>query len=109
MDMSDGTPAEPGALVRSLGLAELTLAGLGVILGAGVYALGLTGGFGADLAAGGLVSLRLSAVGTTIGYVFNSRNFGTVGARPALTITAVPGPGVGAVMAAAGLLRRRRR
>ncbi|MCC6386954.1 MAG: amino acid permease [Dehalococcoidia bacterium] len=39
MKATDGRPAEPGTLVRSLGLAELTLAGLGVILGAGVYAL----------------------------------------------------------------------
>ena len=34
---SPGT--KEGALVRSLGLPELTLAGLGIILGAGVYAL----------------------------------------------------------------------
>ena len=34
-----GPGPKPDALVRSLGLPELTLAGLGIILGAGVYAL----------------------------------------------------------------------
>src|ERR1051326_315288 len=74
-----GTPAAPG----STGIMFSTLPGFlsagdeglgtfafnGATSGASSYALGLTGGFAGDLAAGGLVSVRLAAVGTTIGYV----------------------------------------
>jgi hypothetical protein len=112
-----GTPAAPGSTgVTFATLPSFLSAGdeaLGTFSfgggtsGANAYALSLTSGFSADVAAGGLVSLRLSAAGSTIGYVFNSRSFGTTAARPALSITAVPEPA--ASIALVLLLRRRRR
>jgi hypothetical protein len=98
-------PSFLSAFDESLG----TFSFAGGTSGSSSYALALTSGFDADAAAGGLVSLRLSAVGSTIGYVFNSRTFGTVAARPVLSITAVPAPASLALLAASGLLARSRR
>jgi len=83
----------------------------GASSGASIYPLALTGGLTTGLAAGGNVSLRLSAVGTTIAYVSNSRNFGTVANRPVLTITAIPAPAAALPLAFSALVaipRRRR-
>ncbi len=116
-----GTPAAPGASGLTFATLPSFLSGAdeglgtlsfgGATSGASTYALALTSGFNADLAAGSLVSMRLSGVGSTLGYVFNSRNFGTVSARPALSITAVPTPGAGTILALTGCaaVRRRRR
>lgn len=115
-----GTPATPGATGLTFATLPSFLSGAdenlgvfnfgGATSGASSFGLALTSSFNADLAAGSLVSLRLSAVGSTLGYVFNSRNFGTVSARPALSITAVPAPATAplALLAALGACRRRR-
>ena len=50
--------------------------------------------FSADAEAGDLVSLRLLAADSAVSYLFDSRNFGTASARPALSIVAAPEPGV---------------
>lgn len=57
-------------------------------------ALSLATSFTSDLAAGGLVSLRLFAADTAVSYLVNSQNFGTAASRPLLTISAsaVPEP-----------------
>jgi hypothetical protein len=52
------------------------------------YTLSLASGFAAAVAAGGPVSLRLSVPQAGV-YTFHSRSFGTVTARPVLTITAI--------------------
>ncbi len=114
-----GTPGSPGStgltftnLPSFLSASDESLGVLafgGSTSGANAYGLGLTGGFVSDMSAGGPVSLRLSAVGSTIGYVFNSRTFGTVAARPALSITATPAPGAAGVLAGAALFAARRR
>jgi hypothetical protein len=113
-----GTPAAPGATGLNFGTLPSFLSGAdeslgafafgGGTSGANSYALSLTSGFSSDLVGGGLISLRLSALGSTIGYVFNSRNFGTVASRPALSITAIPAPGGGAILGLAGLAAARR-
>ncbi|HYV26826.1 MAG TPA: hypothetical protein VFA77_04800, partial [Candidatus Eisenbacteria bacterium] len=50
------------------------------------YILNLTSSFTAGTVAGGNVSLRMSAADTSVSYLFDSRSFGTVSARPLLTI-----------------------
>lgn len=84
-----------------------TLAFGGGSSGAAVYPLSPEPGFAGDIAAGGLVSLRLEAADPTVAYVFNSRNFGTPDARPTLTITAVPEPQHPLLMMLGVLLSRR--
>lgn len=71
-----------------------TFAYSGATSGATIYTLSLTSGFGADLAAGNLVSLRLHAADSNVSYLFNTRNFNTAASRPVLTVTAVPEPGI---------------
>jgi len=114
-----GTPAAP----QSTGLTFATLPSFlsgsdealgtfsfgGATSGTNSYALSLTSGFSADMGAGGLVSVRVSAVGSTIGYLFNSRTFGQVAARPGLVITAVPAPGAAGVFVGFGVMAVRRR
>ena len=82
--------------------------------GAATYALTLTPGFAADLAAGNDVSLRLAAApGTTTSYLFSSRSFATAANRPALTLTAIPVPeptaGMMVLLVSAKTLSRRAR
>jgi len=55
--------------------------------------LGLTPGFISEISTGSLVSLYMTATpNSTIGFTFNSENFGTASARPSIIITAVAVP-----------------
>jgi hypothetical protein len=81
-------PSFTGAGDESLG----TFSFAGGTSGSATYTLGLTPGFLADATAGDLVSLHLLAEDNAVSYLFNSRSFGTVSARPLLTIVAVPEP-----------------
>ena len=55
--------------------------------------LALPASFLNDLLAGSLVSFYMTATpNSTVGFTFNSRNFGTESARPMLELTAVPEP-----------------
>jgi len=57
------------------------------------YSLNLTPSFSADILSGGIVGLRPFAADNSVSYLFDSRSFGTVSARPLLTISVVPEPG----------------
>lgn len=59
--------------------------------------------FVSDLMSGGNASFHLTAANPSIGFTFESRSFGTVSARPILEITAVPEPGVTALLALGGV------
>ena len=55
--------------------------------------LGLTPGFLSEISTGSLVSLYMTATpNSTVGFTFNSENFGTASARPSIIITAVAVP-----------------
>ena len=55
--------------------------------------LGLTPGFISEISTGSLVSLYMTATpNSTVGFTFNSENFGTASARPSIIITAVAVP-----------------
>ncbi len=66
------------------------------------YTLNLSSGFAADLLAGNLVGLRLSAADSGVSYFSDSRSFSTVASRPFLNITAVPEPGMMVLLGLAG-------
>jgi hypothetical protein len=70
---------------QSLGVFDFD----GSTSGPATYQLTLTDAFVSDAAAGGLVSLRASAVGASIAYLFNSRSFMMLANRPQLALTAV--------------------
>jgi hypothetical protein len=107
-----GTPQAPtqtgitfGTLNNFLSPSDETLGTFnfnGATSGNSIYALGLSPSFSADVLAGNNVSLRMFATDSALSAVFDSRNFGTVSARPLLTITAVPEPGI-AVLAVLGI------
>jgi hypothetical protein len=61
------------------------------------FSLTLPAAFVNDLAAGGEVGLFLTAIDPGIGFTFDSRNLGTVSARPALEISALPRPGISGI------------
>ena len=65
----------------------------GATSGNAIYNLNLTPSFTADILAGNTLSLRLFAADSSVSYLSDSRSFGTVSARPLLSITAVPEPG----------------
>ena len=67
----------------------------GATNGASTYTLNLTPSLSADILGGGTASLRMFAGDTSVSYLFDARSFGTPSARPLLTITAVPEPGIG--------------
>ncbi len=55
--------------------------------------LGLTPGFISEVSTGSLISLYMTATpNSTVGFTFNSENFGTASARPSLILTAVAVP-----------------
>jgi hypothetical protein len=74
------------------------------------YSLNLTPSFSADILSTGTLSLRMFAADNAVSYLSDSRNFGSVPARPLLTITAVPEPSTLslALIACAFLISRRR-
>jgi hypothetical protein len=105
-----GTPAAPGAtgitfnslqpLINNAVDQDLgTFSFNGTTSGANVYTLNLTSGLISDILGGSDASFRMSAANSTINYLFNSKNFGTAGNRPLLTISAVPEPGSAAICA----------
>ncbi len=71
------------------------------------YGLTLASGLVADLASGSSVSLRLFPADSSVGYVLNSRNFGTAASRPILSITATPEPATLALLAVGTVLLAR--
>ena len=73
----------------------------GATNGNATYNLSLAPSFSADILAGGTLSLRMFAADGAVSYLSDSRSFSTTAARPLLTITAVPEPGLAAL--AAGL------
>jgi len=119
-----GSPSSPGTTGITFGSLQSTFIGPndesagifafnGSTSGSQTYNLDLTPGLMADAQAGGNFSLRLSAADTAVSGVFSSRNFGTVGNRPLLTIVAVPEPGTltlgGLGLALAAWIGRHRR
>jgi len=72
--------------------------------GAATYTLSLTPDFLADASAGNLVSFRLFADDDAVSYLFNSRSFGTISARPLLTVVAIPEPAALPLLAAGAAL-----
>ena len=80
---------------------------------AATYSLGLDAGFVSDVTSGSNVSLRLYAGDTGVGYLFNSRTYGTTANRPLLIIDAVPEPSTVGLLAVGAVFmfrnsRRRR-
>jgi len=65
----------------------------GASSGAVTYTLPLTPNFLAAVQVGTQVTLYVAAADSSINYLFNSENFGTVAARPTLKVTALPEPG----------------
>jgi hypothetical protein len=72
--------------------------------------LALVAAFASDITAGASVSMHVLAADNSVSYLFNSRNFGTVSARPELSVTAdvVPEPSAIACAALALFVTRRR-
>ena len=118
-----GTPAAPGATGITFSSLQSTFMSAndqnlgsftynGSTSGSSTYTLGLSSGLLGDISSGDNVSLRLFAEDSTVSGVFSSRNFGTAGNRPVLTMVAVPEPaaiamlGIGLTLA---LLWRKRR
>jgi hypothetical protein len=99
-----GTPATPtttgitfSTLSNFVSVADEALGTFsfnGATSGSNIYSLNLTPSFTSDILGGNTLSLRMFAADSAISYAANSRNNGTVSARPLLTITAVPEPGV---------------
>ena len=90
MVMDPAPPASNGELSRSLGLAEVTLSGIGIILGAGIYALIGTAAAGAGNAV--WLSFAISAVValfTAFSYAELSSMFPKAGAEYEYTVAAV--------------------
>ncbi len=92
-----------------------TFAFNGATNGSFSYSLKLTPSVSQDILSGSMLSLRLFAADSSVSYISDSRNFGNASARPLLTITAVPEPGLCSLLgfpAAMGLWqvwRKRRR
>jgi hypothetical protein len=123
-----GTPASPGSTVINYGQeSSLLNSNVDEALGTFNYdgatsgrmnlSLGLTPGFISEISTGSLVSLYMTATSnSTVGFTFNSENFGTASARPALILTAVAIPepstvvlvGVSCIVLAASGRRRRK-
>jgi len=76
--------------------------------GSATYSLGLPANFMNDILAGDLVSMRLFAADSSVSYLFNSRNFGTVTSRPELSITVVPEPIAAVALSMVCVFGRRR-
>ena len=70
----------------------------GATSGSLTYSLDRTPSFSTDIQSGSTLSLRMFAADNLVSFLSDSRNFGTTSARPLLTITAVPEPGVLSLM-----------
>jgi hypothetical protein len=116
-----GMPSAPGAAGLNLNTLPTFLANgtapigtfnfVGGNSGSASYPLSLQTNFTNDVTGGALVSLHLFAADSAIGFLFNSRNVGTPGNRPELSITAdaIPEPStLGLLVMTFGVLRRRR-
>jgi hypothetical protein len=113
-----GTPAAPGAtgitfntLSSFLSASDQSLGNFnfaGGTSGGATYTLSLASSFAADVLGGDHVSLRLSAGDGAVSYLFQSREFGTSSARPVLTVSVVPEPGIGAIFGIVVFATRRR-
>jgi hypothetical protein len=97
---SPGSPTQTGITFASLpGFLSAGDESLGTFNfgggtnGIAAYSLGLASAFSADVLAGNVASFRLFAADSSVSYLFDSRSFGTVPARPLLSIVAVPEPG----------------
>jgi hypothetical protein len=98
----NGTPTSPGTtgimfstLSNFVGSADEALGTFsynGATSGISSYSLNLTPLFSQDILSGSALSLRMFADDTSVSYLFNSRNNGTVSSRPLLTVTAVAVP-----------------
>ncbi len=109
-----GTPPAPGTtgitfstLNSFLGSADEGLGTFnfnGATSGNTSYSLDLTPLFSADILSGGSLSLRMFAADSSVSYLFDARSFGTISARPLLTIVAVPEPGLPALTFVGGLV-----
>lgn len=122
-----GTPNAPGTAGITFDTLQNTFISPGLDQGLGtfsyngsssgssVYTLDMPSGLISDILAGDQVSLRLFGADSSISYLFNSREFGTVANRPLLSITAVPEPGtitlvtLGLVGVIAGAARKKKR
>ncbi len=113
-----GNPSTPGTtgityntLPSFLGAGDQaagTFSFNGATSGQTTYDLTLASGLVADLAAGSSVSLLLFPADSSVSYLLNSRNFGTVANRPVLSITATtPEPATLALLAVGTLLLAR--
>ncbi len=72
--------------------------------GQNTYSLNLSAGLTADVLAGSSLSLRLFAADNQISYLFNARTAQPASSGPQLIITAVPEPGVLALIGVASTL-----
>jgi hypothetical protein len=119
---SPGAPTTDGVsyatLPTFLGAADQGLGTFsfpGGVSGSNSYNLALPSAFVSDILAGDSASLRVFASDSAMSYLFNSRNNGTAGNRPLLTINAVavPEPAGGVIWGSLWILgaitsRRRR-
>jgi hypothetical protein len=99
-----GTPTSPGATGITYATLASFLSGADEFLGTFLFAGGTSGSatwvlsrtesFLADVTNGNTLSILASPADNTVAYLFNSRTFGTVSARPTLTVnaSAVPEP-----------------
>jgi hypothetical protein len=97
-----GTPGSPGSsgisfstVSNFVGVGDVSLGTFsfgGGNTGTSIFNLNLASDLTDDAINGNLLSIRMLAADSAISYLFDSRNFGTAGARPVLTFT-VPEPG----------------
>jgi hypothetical protein len=116
-----GTPNAPGATGISYTTLQTTFINPGAdellatfnydgsSSGSVVYSANAPPGLAADLLAGGTVSLRASVAAGATSYLFNSRSATAVANRPLLSITAVPEPGLAALLGLGAVLAAVRR
>lgn len=121
-----GTPVAPGSTGITFatapsfrGLSDQALGTFsfaGGNTGANTYTLTLASGLVDDARSGSVTTMDMLASDGAVSYLVDSRSFNTGSARPVLTITAIPEPGVlslaatgaGILLGCCGILRRKR-